>query len=235
MDDRRTADRAFRIVLERPILAALFDAPRSILSWSLNRPGFRTSRSVVWREVRNADLPIGADPAALLEGWLSDAGRADAIGLLTSRDIASHHAADAVCGDVVGSCLATVGLGNGGHVGRPLRFRPAAVGTINLLAHVSTPLADAALVEAVSIATEARTVALIELGFGRDGDLVTGTGTDCIVVAAPGGEPRERFAGLHTPVGEALGAAVRAATLAGGRRWLAERQEASRGRAPAVE
>lgn len=218
--DRRTASKAFRIVCERPILAALFDAPQSVLGWSLNRPGFRTTRAVVWREVRNADLPIDADPRALLEGWLAEAGYADAVGLLTSRDVTWRHAADAVRGDVVGSCLATVGLGNAGRIGRQLE--PAATGTINILAHVSKPLGEAALIEAISIVAQARTAAILELGLRRGGEVVTGTGTDCIVVAAPEGEPRERFAGMHTPVGEALGAAVFEATLAGGRRWMEE-------------
>jgi adenosylcobinamide amidohydrolase len=41
----------------------------------------------------------------------------------------------------------------------------------------------------------------------------TGTGTDCIVVAAPTGT--EPFAGLHTEVGEAIGAAVYTAVAGG--------------------
>ena len=220
MNDPERPERAFRIVLDRPILAALFDAPQSILSWSLNRPGFQHADAVVWREVRDADLPLDVDPAALLDTWLVEAGHREAIGLLTSRDVARHHAADAVCDDVVCSCLATVGLSNAGRVGQPARTDLAPVGTINILVHVSRPLDQAALIEAVSIATQARTAAVIELGFRRNGALVTGTGTDCIVVASPTGAPRERFAGMHTAVGEALGAAVYSATLAGGRAWL---------------
>ncbi|MFJ5486678.1 adenosylcobinamide amidohydrolase [Hansschlegelia beijingensis] len=220
MNDLRRANRAFRIVFDRPILAALFDAPQSILSWSLNRPGFQSGNAVVWREVRDADLPLDVNPAALLDKWLVEAGHPGAIGLLTSRDVARHHAADAVCDDVVCSCLVTVGLSNGGRVGQPARTELALVGTINILVHVSKPLAHAALIEAVSIATQARTAAIIDLGFRRDGALVTGTGTDCIVVASPQGAPRERFAGMHTAIGEALGAAVYSATLAGGRAWL---------------
>ncbi|MEE7455252.1 hypothetical protein MPAR168_00045 [Methylorubrum populi] len=54
------------------------------------------------------------------------------------------------------------------------------------------------------------------MGYRRHGNAVSGTGTDCIVAAAPQtGEPA-LFAGLHTPVGEAVGAAVLAAISEGG-------------------
>ena len=51
------------------------------------------------------------------------------------------------------------------------------------------------------------------------GVAITGTGTDCIVVAAPRGGS-VRFAGMHTPVGEAIGAAVYKAMGDGIATWL---------------
>ncbi|MEO1272728.1 MAG: adenosylcobinamide amidohydrolase, partial [Myxococcota bacterium] len=48
----------------------------------------------------------------------------------------------------------------------------------------------------------------------------TGTGTDCIVLAAPPGHAV--YAGLHTAVGEAVGRAVYDAVAAGVRGWMAE-------------
>ena len=56
----------------------------------------------------------------------------------------------------------------------------------------------------------------------------SGTGTDCIVVAAPvaPGGPRSAarlaYAGKHTRVGSLLGAAVRDAVARGIARWLEE-------------
>ncbi len=48
-----------RLTLERPWLSVRTEAPVRVLSWALNRPGFTTTREIVWREVRNADLQVG--------------------------------------------------------------------------------------------------------------------------------------------------------------------------------
>ncbi len=53
-----------------------------------------------------------------------------------------------------------------------------------------------------------------------DGSRATGTGTDCIAIAALPG--RLGGAGLHAAVGEALGRAVREAVTAGAADWVAE-------------
>jgi adenosylcobinamide amidohydrolase len=60
---------------------------------------------------------------------------------------------------------------------------------------------------------------VIEAGVARDGAPITGTGTDCIVVAAPDGEPRARYAGLHTAIGEAVGRCTCEAMRAGIEAW----------------
>jgi adenosylcobinamide amidohydrolase len=119
--------------------------------------------------------------------------------------------------------VATVGLGNALAAGDPPGpSRP--VGTINLLARVSTPLAEEAMVEACALAAEARAAALLALEVPSrvSGRPASGTGTDCIVIASPAGEPRERWVGKHTRIGALLGAAVRDAVDRGARAWLAE-------------
>lgn len=208
-----------------PFLVAEFSEPQNMLSWSLTRPGFVVARSVVWLEVRDGDLPVDVDPAELLHRRMNEAGHGEAVHLMTSRSLAQHDLASATAGAVTSSCLATVGLSNAGRVGEPFDGR-APVGTINLLAHVGTSLSEAACIEALSIATEARTAAVMDLGLRRDGHIVTGTGTDCIVVASPRGNPAIPFAGLHTDAGISLGRAVYDAVRDGGLRWLAERAAA---------
>ena len=52
--------------------------------------------------------------------------------------------------------------------------------------------------------------------------LVTGTGTDCIVVACPCDGTPVAWAGLHTALGEAIGAAVYEAVRAGAEQWQRE-------------
>lgn len=213
----------FHLRCDRPLLVTTFAQPQRVLSWAMTRPGFRTSRNVAWLEVRNADLGQDVDPFAHLEERMTFAGLTDAIALMTSRDIRRHHLAQARAGGVVATCLATVGLSNALRVGMPFGAAPSGPGTINLLVHVSQALSEAAFVETISIATQARTAALLALDHRPDGAAITGTGTDCIVVAAPLSEPAAPFAGLHTPIGEAVGRSVEAAILDGGGTWLRER------------
>ena len=66
------------------------------------------------------------------------------------------------------------------------------------------------MAEAIQIATEARVLAVQQAGIlsKRSRKPATGTGTDCIVVAAPIGRPAHRYCGKHTLAGELIGRAV---------------------------
>jgi adenosylcobinamide amidohydrolase len=81
------------------------------------------------------------------------------------------------------------------------------------------PLTDGAMVEAISIVAQARTAAIIEFQDVQRGTAITGTGTDCIVIASPFRGDLVAWAGLHTDVGEAVGSAVYAATRDGAEQW----------------
>jgi adenosylcobinamide amidohydrolase len=209
-----------------PFLTARFSSPQRALSWSLIRPGFSIVRDVVWVEVRNRDLALDVEPRAFLERRLADIGLPDALALMTSRDIRRRRFHKARVDGVEASCLTTVGLSNAERVGSRRSVR-AHAGTINSLVHVSCALTDGALVEAISIAAEARTAAILETRRPHDGPAITGTGTDCIIVAAPCESEPTPWAGLHTAVGEALGAAVYNATYDGAQEWNAENQRAT--------
>lgn len=214
----------FAISCRSPFLVAEFESPQTMLSWSLTRPGFVVARRVAWLGVRNSDLSLDVDPAVFLKNRMEAAGHGEAVHLMTSRDVERHHLTRALLGNATATCLATVGLGNAGRVGEdPIGGRIA--GTINLLAHVDQPLTQAAMVEAISIAAEARTAAIIDLDWRVQGKTATGTGTDCIVIAAScEGAPRQ-FAGLHTDIGAAIGRAVHDAVRQGGEAWIRERAE----------
>jgi adenosylcobinamide amidohydrolase len=211
----------FDIALAPPFLTARFRAPQRTLGWSLLQPGFATAREVVWVEVRNADLTLDVDPEDFLRARLASAGRPEALAFMTSRDIRRHHFRHSQVEDVSAACLTTVGLSNGERVGarKPVR---SPTGTIITLVHVSQALSDGAFVEALSIAVQARTAAILETRPPRDEKPITGTGTDCVVIAAPCSEPALSYAGLHTAVGEAVGRAVYDATRAGALEWNAE-------------
>jgi len=170
-------------------------------------------------------------PAALLRRALAEAKLPDAVGLLTARDVRSFDTAEAGDAELHACCVATVGLANALAAGDPPGN--AAPGTINLCVRVSTPLSEEALLEALALAAEARTAAMLEarLPSPLSGRPASGTGTDCIVVAAPVAPPsaaRLAYAGKHTRVGSRLGAAVRDAVARGIARWLEEARCAKR-------
>jgi adenosylcobinamide amidohydrolase len=163
------------------------------------------------------------------------------VGMITAADVRHWTAAE----DGGVSVAATVGLGvptraaapdgdggvgggggDGGDGGRPR------VGTINLLVVVPAPLADAALVNAVITATEAKTQALAECGY-----VATGTASDAVCVVCPdtSGEaadvlgPADPYAGSADPYagprslwGARVARAVHRAVLDGTQNWQAQ-------------
>lgn len=91
---------------------------------------------------------------------------------------------------------------------------PPRPGTVNIVVVLPVALSDAALVNAVATATEAKVQALLDAGLD-----CSGTPTDAVCIAAPepgpdGGEP---FAGPRSPWGARIARAVHAAVLAGAR------------------
>ncbi|MCC5970562.1 MAG: adenosylcobinamide amidohydrolase [Pararhodobacter sp.] len=214
------------ITLTPPWLEYDLGAPHQVLSWSVNRPGYQTARRILWREIRNADLPPGLDVGDWLAGELAVRGATDAICLLTSRRIDRHVLRDAREGEVTAQALATVGLSNAERVGHRMdragrdwnRDLGAVFGTINIAVKLNHPLSQTGLLEALSIATQARTAAIMDAGHRLPTGPATGTGTDCIALAAPAGV--DDYAGLHTDTGIALGRAVYDAVLQGARDWI---------------
>jgi adenosylcobinamide amidohydrolase len=209
----------FRLDCEPPFLVVRFQEPQNTLGWSITKPGFASAREIVWLEVHDHDLPPHIDPIAFLKDKLSSGGTSEAAAFMTSRDIRRHHVARSRVGAVIATCVTTVGLSNGERIGLRRRDKASAFGTINTLVHVSCPLSPGAFVEAISVATEARTTAILETSHLREGPAVTGTGTDCIIVAAPVGDTPGLCAGLHTDLGEAMGAAVYNAIYEGAEKW----------------
>jgi adenosylcobinamide hydrolase len=110
---------------------------------------------------------------------------------------------------------ATVGLGHPVWAAAPDEALPLAqslVGTINLVVVLPEPLSDAALVNAVATATEAKAQALWECGVAA-----TGTATDAVCIACPDGAPLHAFGGPRSVWGARLARAVHAAVAAGAR------------------
>ncbi|MFI0935275.1 adenosylcobinamide amidohydrolase [Streptomyces sp. NPDC021019] len=90
-------------------------------------------------------------------------------------------------------------------------FRP---GTVNIVVTLPVALSDAALVNAVATATEAKVQALLDAGHD-----CSGTPTDAVCVASPepGPDGGELFAGPRSAWGARIARAVHTAVLAGAR------------------
>jgi adenosylcobinamide amidohydrolase len=198
-------------------LIADLETPHAVTSWALVGGGDRVARVVAWHQVRNAELPQEIDARALLRERLAAQRLDDAVGLMTSGDLGA--AVDVTAG--AARCLATVGLSNALRVGDPPGM-PEVAGTINLLVVVSVPLAREARLEALALAAEARTAAVLAHAVPsmRSGLHATGTGTDCIVVASPADDRGATFCGKHTPLGHDVGRAVFEAVDRGTASWL---------------
>lgn len=178
-----------------------------MVSWSLNRRGFVDADRVTWLEVTGADIRDVEHRLHWFEARLASERLDMAVGLMTARNVASHVLATISVEGISARTLITLGLNNGEHVGKRVdaNLHPLNAGTINILCAVSYALTDAALFEASSVATQARAVALVEAGYCRPAipQLVTGTGTVCIVMSAPIRSDAAPLAGMHTAIGEA--------------------------------
>jgi adenosylcobinamide amidohydrolase len=214
-------DRPHALTRTGPWLLARYAVPHRVLSWAIVGGGLARARTVAWLRVTDGDLPEGVDPRELLLARLQEADLPDAVGMLTAANLDRYEEATACHGGVSAHVVVTVGLSNARRVGDAPGS--LAVGTINLLVTVSVPLTDEALVEAASLAVEARTVAVLEAGVRSpvSGGMASGTGTDCVVIAAVDGPDPHAYAGKHTDVGCVIGAAVLEATARGVAAWRA--------------
>ncbi|MCG7622507.1 adenosylcobinamide amidohydrolase [Epibacterium sp. Ofav1-8] len=213
------------VTLDRPWIAFDLGAEMQVLSWAVNRPGLVTARRILWREVRNSDLPPGLDVTAWFAGELAQRGGEDAVAFLTSRDLRAYCEATATVEGISAHAVATVGLSNAERAGSRMDYASRNWGTINVALRLSEGLTQAGLIEAMSIAVQARTAAVMEAGLTLPSGTATGTGTDCVAVAAPLGDTP--YAGLHTATGEAIGKAVYQAVHSGALDWKTTNRRAA--------
>ncbi|OHV03885.1 adenosylcobinamide amidohydrolase [Mycobacterium talmoniae] len=214
-----------------PVLVWRFAEPRHCISSGPLGGGIGARDWVV-----NATVPLDYDRhdpdrhLAEIGAALGLPGRG--AGLLTAVDVTRHHLA----GDGGVRAAATVGLSSpawaaapDGHFRRELPSGAALpdyravdypVGTINIVVAVPVRLSEAALVNAVATATEAKVQALHEAGVRA-----TGTASDAVVVHCPTAGAVEPYGGPRSVFGARIARAVHAAVLAGSRRWIASHRE----------
>jgi len=206
---KNNSKKSLDVIRKENWLIVAFPKPHETLSWAIFGGGKKTTRHVIWRRVENQELNNAVDPGDFLKKELRKISLPDAIGLLTSADLDSYVDTQKNFGSYWVRIITTVGMDNACRVGE-VPSRPCDVGTINILCQFSAPLSDNAFLEAISIATEARTLAVLESTIPSIGTQksATGTGTDCLVIAAPQSEGGHLYIGKHTILGHLLGLSV---------------------------
>ncbi|WP_396230986.1 adenosylcobinamide amidohydrolase [Frankia sp. EI5c] len=198
----------------RPVLVWRFPAPVRMISSAVLGGGLTHGSWVV-----NAEVALDYrrdDPARHLSEVAAELGLPveTGAGLMTAAEVRRMCSAD----DGGVRCDATVGLSYPTWAAAPeglalpaARWRP---GTVNLVCLLPVHLSDAALVNAVITATEAKSQALLEAGMPG-----TGTASDAIVVCCPNsppdGQPPAEYCGPRSEWGARLARAVHTAVAEG--------------------
>ncbi|MGC5007977.1 adenosylcobinamide amidohydrolase [Streptomyces sp. DT203] len=191
------------------------------LVWRLG-PGWRVCSSAVlgggigpraW--ILNAQVPGGyprLDPDAhLAEIAAAEDLTGPGAALMTAADVTAY----TVATDEGVTATVTSGLGVRGWAADPAAGTdgPPPPGTVNIVVTVPVALSDAALVNAIATATEAKVQALLDAGLN-----CSGTPTDAVCIAAPEpgpGAAAQPFAGPRSRWGSRLARAVHGAVLDG--------------------
>ena len=190
---------------ELPLLVWRFPAAVRVIASAPHGGGLGPRRWVV-----NAAVPGSysrRDPdrhLATLGVSLGLPGRG--VGMLTAADVRGFTTG----ADHGVEVTATVGLTHPILAAAPDEGPGERVGTINVLALVPAQLSDAALVNAVATATEAKTQALQDAGYRS-----TGTPTDAVCIACTETASQAAFGGPRSVWGARLARAVHEAVLAG--------------------
>jgi len=122
----------------------------------------------------------------------------ETVGLLTGVDI--HKASIINDSDVL--TVVTAGVSNAATAGDSICIDKAGVSTINIIVVIDGSFSENAFIDAIIIATEAKTLALSSLDIRSrvSGRVATGTTTDAIVVACKSGV-FHNFSGAATQIG----------------------------------
>jgi adenosylcobinamide hydrolase len=209
-----TTNSPFSVRQERDALIVSFASPARTLSWAVLNGGFCHARHVINHHVDGKDALFCAQPGPWLERAASRLRlQGKIVGMATAVELKHVVRVSKECRVARVSCFATVGCGNALSVADPASVAIVesvpTLHTINMILTVEPGLSDAAMVEAVQIATEGRVRALYENGIKsyQSGLLATGTGTDCVALVSRG-DGVERYCGKHTKLGELIGGAA---------------------------
>ncbi len=218
-----------KINISKKHLSIKLEKTSNILSWCVHNGGQRKGRNIFWAQVSPNDLTPTIEPLEHLQGmWENEAEKPD-VAFMTSAYISDFVHKKNIHQDLEVEVLTTVGMGNALKVGDPGGFH-LSLGTINILVEINRPISESAMIEAICIATEAKTTAVIESGIRSiiSGKISSGTGTDCIGIAAAEKQQNQNeyiYSGKHTKLGELIGLATYEAVTLGINKWKIKNRE----------
>jgi len=192
------------------------EQPLEVLSSAPTGGGRARASAIVNMHVDDVDPDTS--PQAELAGFAARRGVGEAfVGLMTAAVTRYARLAVARDGELTVASVVSVGLSNTERAGTTPAASPApgaaeapAPGTINAIVLIDGRLGEAAMVNAVITATEAKSAVLAEWDVRTpDGDPATGTSTDAVVIACTGRGDALPYAGPATPVGHLVARTVR--------------------------
>lgn len=209
-------------------IAISASSPLKVLSSALVGSGFQWATHFVNRQVsKDYDCE---DAKTEMKHYLRRRGFPvqQTIGMMTAVSVE-----DAVCtyenhGAFSVWTVVTAGVGNAVDAAQAWKRArlDQKIGTINIIVFIDGNLTEAAYVQAVMTATEAKTKALYDekITDPETNSYATGTSTDCIAIAATQTGEIFPYAGTITPIGKAIGRTVYEATREALRRYQQRRK-----------
>ncbi len=195
--------------VEEDMLIIESSSPLETLSSAVLNGGLRDADAIV--NCRVSESYDHVDPEGYLRAKVRSVGLKPekVIGLMTAVDPCNTALTAKKLGNLTVCSVVSAGLSNAAKAGERLNPHPG-TGTINIIVIVDGFLTEACMVDAVKVATEAKSMALIDLDVRSSfSDMqASGTTSDAIVIACTGRGERFRYAGTATELGELISLSI---------------------------
>lgn len=195
-----------------------FLSPQRVMSSAILHGGLVKAAHIVNKKVPKISSSGEAPEKSLSDYAKRQGWQGNVVGMMTAAEMKSLRIEQVCIEGVDIAVLVTTGINNARRAGdkadiQELLGITKEVGTINLILICSAKLTDAAMLEAVMLATEGKAAALQNAGVYSPVShlLATGTGTDAIAVVSGDGPQEIEFCGKHVLLGEWIGRLVIAA------------------------
>jgi adenosylcobinamide amidohydrolase len=192
-----------------------FHTPHQVMSSAILNGGIVQASHLVNLRVPKSGASLEAPEITLARYCVHAGWSGTIVGMMTAASMDSFRIAKETVQDIDIVVLVTSGLSNPRRVGdraehRKMITQSEEIGTINIMVMTSTTLTGSAMVEALTIATEAKSATLQDAGIRSpvSNKIATGTGTDSIAIASGHGPETVRYCGKHVLFGEIMGSLV---------------------------